>query len=301
MTSIPRDPSAVDLHWVLPVRHYECQFSADCPVSAVERTFTAATAMEFDLHEGIEVGVTLNGAQERQWGDWVETIGPGDVWLVGAWEPHGWRILTSGTHNVVLVFLPAFLADETLGDDPWLSLFAAPPGQRPRVTSPELRRQILSLGWDIYYEIHRQPYGWQTALRLDLLKILLALRREWTPPLTQATAASAGNDLSRVMPALRLLHDSPNGPTTVAQAAAVCSLSSSQFAHIFRRTMGVTFGRFRTRARLSVAAQLLLGAPLSVEAIARRAGFASGTHLHDTFVKHYRCTPGQYRQRHRGA
>ncbi len=186
-----------------------------------------------------------------------------------------------------------------LGDDPWLTLFAVPPKARPRVSSTELRRQMLAVGWDIYYEIHRQPYGWQTALRLDLLKILLALRRAWTPPATYTPVASPTNDLSRVMPALHLLHDDPRGHTTVAQAAAACSLSASQFACIFRRTMGVTFGRFRTRARLSGAAQLLLTTPLSIAAVARRTGFASDTHLHDIFARHYRCTPGQYRQRHR--
>jgi AraC-like DNA-binding protein len=301
MTSIPREAGFVDLEGAFPARRYEYDLSADSPVAATERTFTAPTATEVDVHEGLEVGVTLSGAQERHWGEWVETVGVGDVWLAGMWEPHGWRILTPGTHNVVLTFLPVFLGDELLGDDPWLTLFAVPPQARPRVSSAEMRRQTLAVGWEIYYEIHRQPYGWQTALRLDLLRILLVLRRAWTPPTTFSPATSPVNDLGRVMPALRLLHDDPQGLTTVAQAAAACSLGSSQFASIFRRTMGVTFGRFRTRAKLSGAAQLLLASSHSIEAIAHRTGFASGTHLHDAFLRHYGCTPGQYRQRHRSA
>jgi len=34
-----------------------------------------------------------------------------------------------------------------------------------------------------------------------------------------------------------------------------------------------------------------------VEAIARNAGFVDGSHLHRAFVRHYGCTPREYRAR----
>jgi AraC-like DNA-binding protein len=34
---------------------------------------------------------------------------------------------------------------------------------------------------------------------------------------------------------------------------------------------------------------------MSAEAIAAEVGFADGSHLHRMFVRHYGCTPGQYR------
>ena len=254
------------------------------------------------VHEGIEFGILLSGQQERRFGDYVATINAGDTWLVTTWEPHGWRISSLGSTDVVLMFLPDFLGEERLGHLSWLSLFAAPPAQRPQVTSERMREEILALGWQIRHEMDEQRPGWQSAVRLDLLRVLLTLSREWKPPAkAEAHTRVRASNLPRIMPALVLVHSERGRRVSVPEAARACGLGRAQFCLIFQETMGMSFGRFCLRSRLGYVAELLLSSDLPTSALADSAGFADGSHVHRAFVKHYGCTPGQYRAENRPA
>jgi len=53
--------------------------------------------------------------------------------------------------------------------------------------------------------------------------------------------------------------------------------------------------QFERRARLADAARLLLGTDRSVEAIGEHTGFTDGSRFHRAFLKHYGCTPTEFR------
>lgn len=61
--------------------------------------------------------------------------------------------------------------------------------------------------------------------------------------------------------------------------------------------MGISFGRFTQRVRLTFCADLLLTTEGSTETIAVEAGFASASHLNRGFVKHYGMTASKFRNR----
>jgi len=140
------------------------------------------------LHPGFEFGVTLAGEHERTFPGLVLPTQTGDVWLTCAWELHGYRQTAKGPTVVWMVFTPEFLGEETLAGVPWLSLFAAPSAQRPRVNTPQLRARVLAIGREMQEEIGVRKPGWEGAVRLHLLRLLLALRREWEPPPTHLRA-----------------------------------------------------------------------------------------------------------------
>lgn len=257
----------------------------------------SATGLSIDVHAGIEIGVVLTGRLERHSPDHVLLGIPGDVWLCGMWEPHGWRDVLAHTERVVVVFLPEFLEEEMLGDLAWLSIFACPPRHRPWVSAPQMRQKALAIGQRLRQEIEAKQAGWRTSVRLDLLRLLFDLSREWRPPATASGRLHPrASHLGRIMPALTLLHQQGAEGISLLQAADACSLGQTRFRLLFRRTMGLSFGRFRLRARLAAAAHLLLTTDQPIDHIAIKVGFADGSHLHRSFVKQYGCTPGQYRQ-----
>jgi transcriptional regulator GlxA family with amidase domain len=102
------------------------------------------------------------------------------------------------------------------------------------------------------------------------------------------------------MPAVGLATSNPDRRVSVEAAANVCSLSVSQFCLLFRNTMGLSFGAFARRARLTRATELLRHTDLSVESVAQATGFVDGSHIHRVFRSEYACTPGEYRARSRG-
>lgn len=255
--------------------------------------------MDIHIHRGVEVGVLLAGEEELHYSDFVLTLRPGDVWLCNIYEPHGAILKTATRRSVVMVFIPDFIGDEMLGELPWLTLFAVPPSQRPRVTTPEMRRKTLAIGNLLRQEIEGKPRRWEGVVRLEVLHLLIELSRGW-----EAARRADGSEhvrfggLARIMPALSLVHSLPWRKVGVPEAAGACGLSVSRFHGLFRHTMGLSFGDFCLRARVSFAAHRMLNTDKTVAAIAAEAGFVDGSHLNRHFLRQYNCTPARYRAQH---
>jgi len=297
MLTRQRSPST-DSDWVLSATWHDYQLTPDAPIHPIVSTHPRPRPLAVDLHEAMEVGIMLRGRQERQYPDWGLDLTPGDVWLQPMWEPHAWRPTVPDTENILLIFLPQFLGEEQLGDVSWLTLFAAPPQHRPWVRDHALRTRVLSIGREMAEEITQREQGWLTAVRLGVLRLLFLLSRYWSPPKRSVDASHIGaNTLSRIMPAIALIHERRPGTVTVAEAAVACGLSRSRFGTLFSQTMGSSFGQFSLQARLGYAAHRLLTTGMPIEAIAQKAGFVDASHFHRTFVKHYGCTPSRYRAR----
>lgn len=237
----------------------------------------------------------LAGTAERHYQDFMVPGEPGDVWLCAMWEPHGRRVVSPHTENVVLQFIPEFLGEETVGDKFWLTLFAVQPRDRPWVSTPEMRNEVLEIGHRMRHEIQKRPRSWRYSVRLLLLRLLFTLSRDWDPG-AYSRPVARGTALTRIMPALSLLRDPGRRRVTLATAASACGLSQSRFAVVFREMMGVPFGNFALRARLAYVAHRLLSTDLSVEDIAAEAQFTDASHVHRHFVRHYGQTPRQYRE-----
>jgi AraC-like DNA-binding protein len=248
------------------------------------------------IHRGVEVGVILAGIEEVHYGTTVLTCSPGDVWLCSVYEPHGARLVTPPRHSVVLIFLPEFIGRESVGGLPWPTLFAVPPEERPSAYCADMRRRTLEIGRVLCREIEQQRPQWESVVRLELLRLLTELSREWTVPAqTGAQELATVDGLDRILPALSLVHSLPWRKVGVSEAAAACGLGLSRFHALFRSTMGVSFGEFGLRARLTFAAHRLSHSHRTISAIAAEAGFVDDSHLHRHFVRLYGCTPAQYR------
>jgi transcriptional regulator GlxA family with amidase domain len=163
-----------------------------------------------------------------------------------------------------------------------------------------MRQKLLKVGQELLREIRGRRPAWRSAVRLEILRLLLALTREWRPPgeAGNPSQMSAGK-LTRVRPALDLAHARLATSVSVAEAAEACNLSRSQFCLVFRDAMGLSYGRFCGRLRLGLAAKLLLSTDVSIASIAQRTGYVDASHLHRAFAKQYGCTPGAYRMQHR--
>jgi AraC-like DNA-binding protein len=261
-------------------------------------TGVGPTRLQLHAHQGLEVGLLLAGREEHHCGSLRLIHGPGDVWLYGPWEPHGWRAGSPEATKVVVIFLPEYLGEDPLGPAPYLHLFALPADRRLGVSNSALRRSVLAIGRQMAREIEEQSSFWTHLLRLHLLRLLAELARAWDNPEmvhnSMATRTS-GNALARIIPAVSLVQTHPQRRVSGPQAAAACNLSLSRFYHVFRGTMGISFGAFALRARVSFAAQHLLHTDETLREIAERAGFSDISHLHRAFVRHYGCTPGEYR------
>jgi AraC-like DNA-binding protein len=301
-----------------PPERTEYTVSSDVPFVGGVTSHPSPTSPATEIHECFEVGVVLGGRYEMRVEQHVFTLGPGDIWLCMAWEPHTWRTTVPNTELLPLLFLPEFLGDATFGGLSWLRLFALAPEERPRVTTPQMRQRTLAIAQEICSETVR-PFpgaptprlaatctrrgkraerraGWLVAVRLSVLRLLWEVSRDTWPKLPVHPHPVRAGDLSRVVPAVDLTHADPACRLTVPEAAAACRLSLTEFNSIFRRAFGVSFHKFRVRVRLWHVERLLSTTGLSLTAIADQTGFADASHLHHVFSRAYGCTPLQYRE-----
>ena len=298
-TQLPAGLPSSHQEWLAETPLHRVPYPATAPLHALAQTLAAAPR-DTHIHDALEVGVVLSGEQRRFSEGFTFRSLPGDVWMIPMWEPHGWEVVREKTRVVMMNFLPEFLGTETIGDTSWLAAFAVAPHRRPRVSGPQMRKQVMAISRELWTEIQDQPYAWVTAVRAGLVRLLTILYRAWLCPENAGAAPKLhANILERVMPAVTALQLQPGRVITVAEAAGLCGLGRRQFHRVFSQTMGVGFQRFCLRGRLAYAERLLTSTVLAVETVASESGFTDLSHLHRHFVKHYGCTPGVFRSRAR--
>lgn len=137
-----------------------------------------------------------------------------------------------------------------------------------------------------------------TSRRLWVTQILLLLYQSWEHRREAARRPQVSSShLAQILPALRL-DTSGDGEAlrvSLEEAADACGLSVTQFRSVFRRAIGLSFGRFDLRRRLVKASQLLLTTGESVQSIAEQCGFTDRSHLLRMFRRQYAKTPAEFR------
>lgn len=268
------------------------------PIKPLHRFYTKKEHCQYNMHYGLELGILLRGRMPRYFGNYKLDIGPGEVWLCGMWEPHGYLINRLPCECVLLIIYPPVLARthfEEAADISWLAPFEALPYRRPQVPK-HLKRKMLELGqsfksWAINGANTDRD---KISMRLKLLEALLMIQEQWqlttawTPPNPEAT--------SRLDKALSYAFKSRQFLSTQAMAKA-CGMSRNSFSALFRQMMNVSFSEFALRYRISSASQELLNSHRPIKAIASEWGFTDISHMYRCFKKYFGCTPAQYRKR----
>jgi AraC-like DNA-binding protein len=129
---------------------------------------------------------------------------------------------------------------------------------------------------------------------LDLL--LIAVLRSWfaRPGARDPGWYQAHSD-PVVGPALRLLHDDPAQPWTVASLAARTGVSRATLARRFTDLVGEPPMAYLTGWRLALAADLLREPAATVGSVARRVGYGSAFALSAAFKRERGVAPARYR------
>ena len=84
----------------------------------------------------------------------------------------------------------------------------------------------------------------------------------------------------------------------VQDLAAICGLSASRFAHLFRDATGMSPLRRLHELRLERARELLKRTSLSVQDVMALVGATDASHFSRDFRNHFGMTPREYRREH---
>ncbi len=229
-----------------------------------------ATAPQAIIHPGQRC-TTPSGQELRMREQGVRTWGN---------SPDGQTVLLTGTYNLegevsrrLLRALPQLLV---LREDEW--------------DCP-----VIGLLAD---EIVKDEPGQEAVLDRLLDLLLIAVLRAWfARPEAAAPGWYRAHADPVVGPALRLLHDDPAHPWTVAELARASGVSRAAFARRFAELVGEPPMAFLTGWRIALAADLLHEPGATVGSVAHQVGYGSPFALSTAFKRLRGISPQQYRLR----
>lgn len=145
-------------------------------------------------------------------------------------------------------------------------------------------------------EVGRDAPGQEVVLdrMLDLLVIDLLRRWFGRPDSTAPAWYHADND-PIVGPALRLLHNNPAHPWTVAELAHHAGVSRAALAKRFTSMVGEPPMSYLSTWRLTLAADLIRDHNHTLTAVARKVGYSSAFALSTAFKRVRGISPHEYR------
>ena len=145
-------------------------------------------------------------------------------------------------------------------------------------------------------EIGRDDLGQDTVLDrlLDLL-LVTTLRTWFSRPNADAPAWYRAQADPVVGHALRLLHEQPGEPWTVASLARQVGVSRATLARRFTEEVGETPMAFLTSWRLALAADLLCDPEATVAGVATQVGYSTGFALSAAFSRVRGISPTEHR------
>ena len=134
--------------------------------------------------------------------------------------------------------------------------------------------------------------GYELLVKGALLRFLSLLIAQGKQQLPAETA-----DTQRLKAVLQWISVHYAEGLRVADAARVCSFSSSHFMRWFRQMTGQSFVAFLNEYRLNAAAEALHATDETVLTIASRCGFENLSYFNRAFKAHFGMTPREYRKK----
>ena len=254
-----------------------------------------------DSHYALQICIVLHGASELVFEDYSRIYRSGELWWNMCWEPHAYRFV--GKHTFVVAVnldVEQLGACSPFGDCNWLTPFVSETRLRFCPTEPEDLDFVRHTGQLLFHLYRKRPSNWRIRSWLLIHELLLlAIRRmeSQNPPPERERAGGGGeskNAFTRIRYALNKVWSAETRPPSLSAAARMCSLSPSRFSELFRKTMGVSYGKFAIRVRMASAAKDLLSGRFSLEEIAQKWGFFDSAHFCHSFQKFYHVSPRQF-------
>ncbi len=251
-----------------------------------------------DSHYALQICIVLHGAAELVFEDYTRIYRSGELWWNMCWEPHAYRFI--GKHTFVTAInldVEQLGACSPFGGCNWLAPFVAESRRRYCPSTEEERDYVRKTGRTLFHLNRKRGSNWQIRTWLmihELLLTAIAAMENTKDPVNPEPARESMNSFTRIRYALNKVWSTETRPPSLSEAARMCSLSPSRFSELFRKTMGVSYGKFAIRVRMSNAAKDLLSGRFALEEIAQKWGFFDSAHFCHSFKKFYRVSPSQF-------
>lgn len=237
------------------------------------------------------------GIQSKR--DYV-VLGPGDVMVLGASQPHrSHKPLTEALHYVVFqIDLVKHFDQSTM---PYLYCFSEltlPLDELNYIfeVNEPAKREAYAFIMEIFKESQTRSRGYEIAISSTIKRLLLLLLRSDSRNVLNYTEET---ELNRLRPVLDYINSHLNDKLCVEDACHLLNLSYHYFIKYFKKTMGVSFVDYVNYKRIKRSELLLLTTELSIMDVSFEVGISNMAQFYKLFKRHNQCSPREFKQRMR--
>lgn len=249
----------------------------------------------YDMHYELEIGVVLKGRVIRRYKDKQFVLSPGDIWMIGMWEPHGFELEEVPCEVMCIGVLPEALNHICLPGFNWISIFLNSQNRCPYIKQI-YKEEIIK---NCYRQHEREVAEKQTSdlWRYQTLSILLLYILDSNPQIYKEAEGMEYIDIkqSNNMSKMLGMIVENKGVISVTKAANECMMSTSHFSREFKKLTGTSFAKFALGYRVKQSAIKLLETDTPIKNIAKEFGFNDASHYVKCFTNYFSMSPSKYR------
>lgn len=156
--------------------------------------------------------------------------------------------------------------------------------------------EFLQILWDMKKAFEmKATWGWQYEVSIQTVQLWLILISNMT---LDSEESSKHNRLQqeRLQLMLTFIHKNYTQPVTLKEIADVAHLSISECTRSFKKSIHMTPYAYLIQYRIKRSCDLLDATEYTITEIAERVGFNHVNHYIQSFKKHHRTTPKEYRR-----
>lgn len=237
------------------------------------------------------------GVQSKH--DYV-VLGPGDVMVLGASQPHrSHKPMTDALHYVVFqIDLGKHFDQSTI---PYLYCFSELTEPLDKLNyifdvNESAKRETYAFIMEIFKESQTRMRGYEMAISSTIKRLLLLLLRSDSRNVLNYTEET---ELNRLRPVLDYVNAHLNDKLYVEDACSLLNLSYHYFIKYFKKTMGVSFVEYVNYRRIKRSELLLLTSELSIMDVSYEVGITNMAQFYKLFKRHNQCSPREFKLRMR--
>ncbi len=254
-------------------------------------------------HEYIEILYNVEGDCDVFTNEKVHTFKTGDLLIINSGESHDIMFERSDTNYIVIKVLPEILysSEQPVFEMKYTIPFLIENLENKRhFTREELENDYIGdTIKHIMEEWQTRDYGFELAMRADILKVFLWVLRYWHKNNLEAVSQFDYSDETLHIIQQSLEYIAKNYATlTEAEVAEHCNLSYSYFSRMFKKVMNKSFSEYLSDYRITKAEQLLSSTDKSVSEIAEAVGFSTPSYFIHQFKAKKNISPKQYRMKY---
>ena len=250
-------------------------------------------------HEYIEILYSLDTNSSIYINGKFIDFNTGDLAIVNSGESHELTHYKNGSYIVIKV-LPEILysSDQSVFEMKYMMPFVIENSKNKRFFSADEigGRYIHDIMTEIMSEWINADYGYELAIRADILKIFLWVLRYWRENnLASMDMFDYSDETLRVIQSAIEYVSNNYAEINERDVAEHCNLSYSYFSRTFKKVMNQSFSEYLNSYRLTKAEQLLSSTDKPISEISDILGFSTPSYFISQFKTKKDISPKQYR------